>query len=167
MLCSRADMGTDSTREPFSIREGRDADSAAVIRLVADCFAEYPGCVLDVEREEPELLAPASSFDGFWVAEADGEVIGCVALSLAEERPVLKKMYLRADRRGTGIGEELEAQVLAAAHAAGASRIELWSDTRFARAHRFYERGGWRRTGRTRELHDLSATTEYHFERTL
>ena len=32
-----------------------DGDSAGLIRLIAAVFAEYPGCVLDVDREEPEL----------------------------------------------------------------------------------------------------------------
>jgi hypothetical protein len=45
--------------------------------------------------------------------------------------------------------------------------MELWSDTRFLDAHRLYERLGYRRTGRTRELHDLSDTVEYEFDKPL
>ncbi|MGZ4618494.1 MAG: hypothetical protein ACXV3F_07160 [Frankiaceae bacterium] len=46
-------------------------------------------------------------------------------------------------------------------------RVELWSDTRFANAHRLYERLGYVRTGRRRELHDLSRSTESEFVTTL
>ena len=47
--------------------------------------------------------------------------------------------------------------------------INLGSEdlTRFTRAHRFYERSGYERTGRTRELHDISNTTEYHFTKSI
>jgi putative acetyltransferase len=54
-----------------------------------------------------------------------------------------------------------------AARAAGASVVELWSDTRFADAHRLYERLGYRRGKHTRQLHDPSDTTEYFYDRRL
>ncbi|MGZ4666298.1 MAG: hypothetical protein ACXV5Q_15030, partial [Frankiaceae bacterium] len=38
---------------------------------------------------------------------------------------------------------------------------------RFADAHRLYERLGYARSGRSRELHDLSDTTELEFVATL
>ena len=70
------------------VRTGVDADSAGVIEVIARVFAEYPGCVLDVDAEEPQLKAPASSFDGFWVVEVGPRVVGCVACALS---PVLAR----------------------------------------------------------------------------
>jgi hypothetical protein len=54
-------------------------------------------------------------------------------------------------------------------HAAvlGATRVVLWSDTRFTAAHHRYEQLGYVPTGETRELHDPSETTEYRFDREL
>jgi putative acetyltransferase len=148
------------------IRPASDADAAGVIAVIAGVYAEYPGCVLDVDREEPALRAPASSFDRFWVVEAEGRVGGCVGVSLGETAE-LKKLYLDAALRGKGLGRELIALVEETARASGARRIELWSDTRFTTAHAVYERCGYTKTGRTRDLHDLSKTTEFHFEKTL
>jgi len=148
------------------IRPASDADSAGVIAVIAGVYAEYPGCVLDVDREEPALRTPASSFDRFWVVEEGGRVGGCVGVSLGETAE-LKKLYLDAALRGKGLGRELIALVEETARAAGAKRIELWSDTRFVTAHAVYERCGYRKTGRTRDLHDLSNTTEFHFEKGL
>jgi len=74
-------------------RPARDTDRDGLIALIGSAYAEYPGCVLDVEREE------------------------------------------------------------------------LWSDTRFAEGHRFYERRGFTRGAVTRQLFDLSNSTEYHFEK--
>lgn len=148
------------------IRPASDADSAGVIAVIARAYAEYPGCVLDVEREEPALKTPASSFDRFWVVEEGGRVGGCVGVSLGETAE-LKKLYLDAALRGRGLGRELIALVEETARASGAVRIELWSDTRFVTAHAVYERCGYRRTGRTRDLNDLSNSTEFHFEKRL
>jgi putative acetyltransferase len=36
----------------------------------------------------------------------------------------------------------------------GMQRIEFWSDTRFARAHRFFARFGFQRDGRIRTVED-------------
>lgn len=79
----------------------------------------------------------------------------------------LKKLYLDARLRGRGLGRELIALVEETARASGAQGIELWSDTRFKAAHAVYERCGYRKTGRTRDLHDLSNSTEFHFEKEL
>jgi putative acetyltransferase len=54
-----------------------------------------------------------------------------------------------------------------AAREQGAGYVDLWSDVKFETAHRFYERRGYSRDGRTRELDDESDTVEYHFRREL
>jgi len=149
------------------VRPATDDDSAGVIALIARVFAEYPGCVLDVDREEPELRAPASSFDRFWVVEEDGTVVGCIACALHGDVVELKKLYVDEAARGRGLARQLVDLVEATAHDHGAKLIEFWSDTRFVTAHAVYEHLGYSRTGRTRDLHDLSNTTEYHYTKRL
>ena len=157
--------------EPI-LRAARDEDSQGLIDLIAAVFAEYPGCVLDVDAEEPELRTPASSFERFWVLESDGRIVGCIGLEVtvgAEgERCVeLEKLYLSRELRGRGFGRKLVDLVEEHARERGIDRIELWSDTRFTRAHAVYQALGYRRTGGERELHDLSNTREFHFEKRL
>jgi putative acetyltransferase len=43
----------------------------------------------------------------------------------------------------------------------------LWSDTRFSRGHRFYEKLGFVRWPGERYLGDVSETWEYHFRKRL
>ncbi|HLG00791.1 MAG TPA: GNAT family N-acetyltransferase [Acidimicrobiia bacterium] len=148
------------------IRDARDDDSLDLIALVARCWAQYPGCVLDVHGEEPELLAPGAAIpDGrWWVAVLGGRVLGSVALSPGEDGGVmLRKLYVDPTWRRRGLGTRLVEVVEAEASSRGANRIELWSDTRFEDAHRLYERLGYERQADTRELHDLSRTVEYRF----
>jgi hypothetical protein len=49
----------------------------------------------------------------------------------------------------------------------GAGEVQLWSDSRFTDAHRFYQQRGYTRMGPDRELGDLSRTREHHFVKVL
>jgi GNAT superfamily N-acetyltransferase len=154
------------------LRPVRDADSAALIALIGGAFAEYPGCVLDVDGEEPWLRAPATAYaeaaGTMWVAELSGEVVACAGVKPSGAEAVeLKNLYVSAKARRQGLGELLTGQVEDEARSRGARRVGLWSDTRFTDAHRLYERLGYRRLPATRELHDQSATVEYAFAKEL
>lgn len=151
-----------------TIRPGRDCDADAIIALIWSCWSQYPGVKLDVDGEMPELRALATYYrthgGAFWVAEAlGGGVAGMIAT-----RPSagggweICRVYVRPDLHGGGLGHRL--LDLAEAHAidAGSARLELWSDTRFARAHRFYENRSYVR-GPVRVLRDISQSLEYAY----
>ncbi len=149
-----------------AVRPVRDDDSAALIALIGEVWAEYPGVVLDVDAEEPWLRAPATAYEAgrFWVVTADGGVVACVGIKLvASGAAELKSLYVSAKARRQGLGALLTGLVEDEARALGARRVELWSDSRFADAHRLYARLGYERLPATRELYDLSATVEYAF----
>ena len=156
-----------------AIRPARDEDEDGLIALIGGCFAEYPGCVLDVDGEIPELRAIATCFAGrdgrFWVAEAGGAVAGCIGVAPAPDPAGMEllKLYVDGAMRGRGLGGRLVGLVEQEAARRGAAFIELWTDTRFADAHRLYERLGYERLPETRDLHDLSDTTEYHYRKRL
>lgn len=150
------------------VREGRDDDEAGLIALLGGVFAEYPGCVLDVDGEMPELRAIATTFaragGRFWVAELGGRIAGSIGFTPTPSGAIeLRKLYVDRSARRRGLGGRLCDRVEAEARARGAKRVELWSDTRFLDAHRQYERRGYVRGPTTRELHDKSATVEYFF----
>jgi predicted GNAT family N-acyltransferase/RimJ/RimL family protein N-acetyltransferase len=155
------------------VRPVGDGDSAALIALIGEVWAEYPGCVLDVDAEEPWLRAPAAAYaakgGALWVVELDGAVVACGGWRPGAEPGTveLKSLYVSATARRRGLGEFLTGLVEDAARRRGAARIELWSDTRFGAAHRLYARLGYARTGATRELHDLSNTVEHGFAKPL
>jgi putative acetyltransferase len=157
----------------ITIRDASDDDDWDLIGLIAACWADYPGCVLDVHNEEPWLLAPATSYRDkggrLWVAELDGRLAGSVAITPAAEPDgaALKSLYVARRARRNGLGNHLTQLVETEARNRGATFVELWSDTRFVEAHRLYERRGYQRGPTTRDLHDLSNTTEYYYRRTL
>jgi len=177
------------TRELVSgVRAVRDDDAEALQQLIRTTWSEYPGCVLDVDAEEPWLRAPARAYDAagkrFWVVEGDravrggdrtagdgaATVLACVGLRPdedAEDAFELKSLYVAAEARRSGLGRALTRLVERQAREDGRPKGRLWTDTRFHDAHRLYERLGWTRTGAQRDLHDLSNTTEYEMVREL
>ena len=154
------------------IRPAANSDSPGIIDLVARCFADYPGCVLDVNREERGLLTPTSSFARFWVlVRRDERVVGSIACTEHEIDGApgveLKKCYLHPAVRGRGWARHLVALVEDHARARERPIVELWSDTRFVTAHAVYRHLGYAPTGAERALHDLSDTREFHFVKRL
>jgi putative acetyltransferase len=154
------------------IRSARDGDSDGLIALIGTVFSEYPDCVLDVDGEMPELRNPATAVreaEGrWWVAEVDDVVVGSVSISPADANTVeLKRLYVAATARRRGLGAHLVRLVESEASHREAESIFLWTDTRFADAHRLYERLGYARSPGTRALHDVSNTIEYHYAKEL
>ena len=142
-----------------------------MIDLIGRVFAEYD-FIWNPATEVPDLLDLERHYGGgagaFWVARLEGRVVGSVGVErLPDGRAELHRLYLAASLRGRGVGRALVEAVLDWCRAAGIARLTLWSDTRFKTAHAVYERCGYRKTGRTRALHDLSNSTEFHFEKQL
>lgn len=158
---------------PVQIRAARDDDGDAIIAIIGACFDDYPGCVLAVDEEIPELRAIASAYahrnGRFWVAEMNGRVVACVGIvpSPTTGRQELQKLYVAHAARRCGLGMAMCNVVESEARRRAAATLELWSDTRFTDAHRLYRRAGFVSTGGMRDLHDISRSVEYHFEKPL
>ncbi len=155
------------------IRLARDDDSAPLSALIAASFAEYPGCVF-VEEELPELRRPASYFAAkggvLWIVDgAEGRIAGSLGVvPVPEQNAVeLAKVYVDPAFRGAGLAQTLFAKALDFAEQGGFAEMVLWSDTRFARGHRFYEKLGFVRWPGERYLGDVSESWEYHFRKPL
>lgn len=150
------------------IRAGRDSDADGIVALVRRCWADYPGCVLDLEHEERKLLALATYYrdcgGASWVDDDAGSIAGMVAaLPAIDGAWEIAKLYVHPDRHGSGTAQALLNTAEAHAFTAGAQRLVLWTDTRFVRAHRFYEKQSWVRDGPIRALDDLSRSVEFGY----
>jgi GNAT superfamily N-acetyltransferase len=154
-----------------TIRAGRDDDADGIIALISACWAEYPGIVFDLDGEVPELRALASHFSALggtlWVAESAGAVVGTIGV--APQPPngnwEIGRMYMAPASRGTGLAPVLLDTAECHARARGATRMALHSDTRFDRAHSFYEKMSYLRAGPVRVLHDRSNSLEFAFSK--
>jgi GNAT superfamily N-acetyltransferase len=152
----------------FGIRAGRDADGPALIALIWACWSAYPGIKMDVDAEMPELHALATYYatqgGALWIAEAGGMLTGMIATRpLPDSTWEICRVYVVPAQHGFGLGHTLLDHAERHAIAAGAGRLMLYSDTRFDRAHRFYEKRSYVRRGGVRVLNDISNSLEYGY----
>jgi len=130
--------------EVYDAQLGWDSDfEALVARIVADHAAHH-----DPTREAA------------WVAERDGERVGCV-LCVAGDAPGearLRILLVTPDARGQGVGERLVRTCVEFAADAGYDRMTLWTNDVLASARRIYQGLGFTLTDEERHHsfgHDL------------
>jgi len=143
------------TNVPAVVRAAAPADAAGIARVRIDAWrSTYRGMIPDayldgmtVEASEAHwrriLEAPPGRFSVFVAAEG-GEVVGFAA-GLMLDPPKhdcdaeLTAIYLRADRRRTGIGRRLAGTVAAAQRSHGATALLTWVIAGNRPARAFYE----------------------------
>jgi GNAT superfamily N-acetyltransferase len=109
---------------------------ALVARIVADYIDHR-----DLRRE------------GAWIAEMDGEPVGCIFCVRREEKVAqLRLMLVEPRARGRGIGTRLVQECLRFAGRARYERVMLWTNDVLHDARRVYERAGF----------ELIETEEHH-----
>jgi molybdopterin-guanine dinucleotide biosynthesis protein A/RimJ/RimL family protein N-acetyltransferase len=131
----------------------RDEHAAAFGALVTETHREY-GFGYDAQLDA-DLDDPVGHFVAAWVALQGDEVVGSVALRRLHAREVeLKRMYLRPEQRGRGIGQRLLDMALLWAREHRIDRIILDTTEAMAAARRLYERNGFVRFAGTAERQD-------------
>jgi len=118
------------------IRRARTGDVVAVKSLVD----HYTGRVLLAK----ELVTLYEDVQEFWVAEQDGQVVGCGALHvLWEDLGEIRTVAVHPERAGRGVGSSLVEALVATARALELSRLFVLTFERdfFAR-HGFVEIDG-------------------------
>src|SRR5256714_1439784 len=132
--------------------------------LVSETLREF-GFEADPELDG-DLEDPAGTYAGLWVAVDGGAVVGSGALrDLEDGRVELKRMYLRPDQRGRGLGKQLLELALDWARANHMRAVRLDTSERMVAAQRLYEANGFERVpgdaprqGQCRLLYELRLT---------
>jgi DNA-binding MarR family transcriptional regulator/N-acetylglutamate synthase-like GNAT family acetyltransferase len=80
-----------------------------------------------------------------WIAEIDGERVGCVFCTASEIAGTaqLRLLLVEPQARGAGVGTRLVDECLRFARRAGYARIMLWTNDVLAPARRIYQRAGF------------------------
>ena len=129
-------------------RRARNEDSEIIKKILKKTFVEY-GIQLpdgysfaDVDNLEEEYLIASGEF---LVLIGEQRIIGFFALLPSGPNSVeLKRLYLKADERGKGLGEFLLNLALATARKAGYEQIHLETTSRFFQAVGLYRKFGFR-----------------------
>ena len=129
--------------------------------LVGDTLREF-GFEQD-PHYDGDLDDPAATYAALWIAVDGGAVVGSVALrDLGDGAVELKRMYLRPEQRGRGLGKELLALALDWAREHAMTVVRLDTSERMVAAQRLYEAHGFARVtgsaprqGQCRLLYEL------------
>lgn len=138
----------DFRRWSLTLRSATDTDGPRLQNLIFRCLAEF-GMQPEQDGIDRDLEAICASYEGgaFWVLEsADKNIAASVAmLPLGGRTYELRRMYLDANYRQSGIGRALLGLALNWAYRKKAHRIELETATSLEAARQLYLWAGFKR----------------------
>src|SRR5438105_3668876 len=131
------------------IRKATTADSAAILEVLHTAFAPYEARYTP-EGYEDTVLTPDTLRERFktmtiFVATSEEKIIGTIACSADGH---LRGMGVAPDHLGSGVALELLQAAEAELRAKNCKRVTLDTTEPLQRAMRFYEKNGYRRSGR-------------------
>jgi GNAT superfamily N-acetyltransferase len=159
---------SDENAEPYVLRPHAPGDIGWAIErhavLYADEFgwdASFEGFVAEIAGQFLKNFDPAR--ERCWIAERDGERIGCVFV-VRETGDVarLRMLLVEPAARGTGLGKRLVDEGIRFAKGAGYTKLTLWTNDILVAARRIYEAAGFRLVAEGRHTsfgHDLVGQT--------
>lgn len=160
--------GVADAEAPVMLRAHRPGDIGWVVQRHGEIYAqeygwneEFEALVADITAKFIRDLDP--SHERCWIAERDGERLGCIFL-VAQNRTTAKLRLLLVEpgARGLGLGRRLIDACIEFARAAGYRRIVLWTQSNLDAARHLYAAAGFRKTGEEAHRsfgHDLVAET--------
>lgn len=125
------------------LRRATNEDRVAVMILVAEGLAEF-GMLPDPATSEADLADLEKSYDLFLVADQEGILASGGLILLDDETAKIRKIYVRKDQRGQGLGKAILARLIDKAREQGRRRIVLETMAGMTAARAMYERFGFR-----------------------
>jgi N-acetylglutamate synthase-like GNAT family acetyltransferase len=140
----------DSGAARYRLRDPQPGDIGWVIHRHGAIYAreygynaEFEAFVARIAAEFLDTLDPAR--ERCWIAERDGDIVGCVFLvkqSTAVAK--LRMLLVEPHARGLGIGQRLVDECIGFARRAGYEKITLLTHAELEAARALYQRSGFR-----------------------
>jgi len=147
-------LGESPDTEPapertYSLRAPRPGDFGWIVKRHAELYAREYGWIEPFEGVCAQIVADFANNNDprrerCWIAELDGENVGCVFL-VADSAAVARIRLLLVDpkARGLGLGARLVDECVRFARGAGYKKITLWTHSVLTAARHIYQKAGF------------------------
>ena len=162
-------LGAPEAKREYILRGPRHGDFGWIVSKHGELYAKEYGWVEPFEGLCAQIVAdyvnnhdPAK--ERCWIAEMNGENVGCVMLVKDKEPGVSRLRLLLVDpkARGLGLGARLVDECIEFARTAGYRKMTLWTHSVLTAARAIYEKAGFTLTGsETRNSWSKDVVAEY------
>jgi DNA-binding MarR family transcriptional regulator/N-acetylglutamate synthase-like GNAT family acetyltransferase len=142
--------GTADAKREYILRQPKPGDLGWIVTRHAQLYKEEYGWRAPFEGLCAQIVADFdNNFDAkverCWIAELNGENVGCVMLVKDKQPKVARIRLLLADpkARGLGLGARLVDECVRFARKAGYNKITLWTHSVLTAARHVYEKAGF------------------------
>jgi len=142
-----------SVRPAYTLREPRAGDFGWIVSRHAELYLQEYGWASPFEGLCAQIVADfVNNFDPAreqcWIAEMNGENVGCVMLVKDDQPDVARLRLLLVDpkARGLGLGARLVDECVRFARAQGYAKVTLWTHSVLAAARHVYVGAGFKLT---------------------
>lgn len=162
----RANSATGAAPHDFLVRAATTEDAAAILDCIRAAFEPYrsqytPPAYLDTVLTPDTLLERLVSMTVLVAVDARGMVVGTIGgAEVSSSEGHLRGMAVPPQWQGRGIAQRLLETIEKHLRTKGCTRISLDTTEPLRRAMHFYERNGFRRTGKVTDFFGM-ILTEY------
>ncbi|HKP43113.1 helix-turn-helix domain-containing GNAT family N-acetyltransferase [Mycobacterium sp.] len=145
----RRTLGDEPSSSALVLRPPAPGDLGWVVERHGARYAAEYGWDTTFETLVARIVADfaerhATKREAAWIAELDGERVGCVFCTAADaDTAQLRLLLVEPSTRGSGVGTRLVDECLRFARRAGYKRITLWTNDVLLAVRRIYERAGF------------------------
>jgi GNAT superfamily N-acetyltransferase len=144
-------------KQTISIRSATHADCERILSCLSSAFAQYessysPAAYADTVLTNESLRKRMDDMQVFVAVSGSGEIIGTIACKALDEDGHLRGMAVLPEWQGHGLAKLLLDRAESEMRDQGCKRITLDTTEPLKRAVRFYERNGFRSTGKVSDF---------------
>lgn len=143
---------TAAPPQPYILRSHRAGDMGWIVERHGALYAREYGWNEHFEALVARIVADfitgyKPKRERCWIAERDGERLGCIFLVKHPEQADVAKLRLllvEPSARGLGLGKALVNECVSFARTAGYKKITLWTQSILTSAHHIYQQAGFK-----------------------